>query len=496
MFASSLLSFSLNRISHLLYFACGALCPCFSLSLPPSSLNMQRLLLTLVMLSSKFLDDYFCSNKQWAAIGDLSTRELNMLELHILTLLDFNLNITRDAYDQMSSNLEQADARTTSRAAVGTRQVTAEATAEMIKAAVEEAQAKAEEASSMRSSSGSIPKGPSPREENAVGSQQTTQPQLQGRDQPMPQEPGHFFCPNNQPHGSPERVMQQQPPAAARTPLRAIEISNDVELSSTRFGIPNKKWANSPSKAAARAASRPPQGARSKAPQYYDIPSSPVAPSRHGTPACNIRKLQGDATVEAQEFFDIPTAPMASQSGSGTPVRVQSQSTSTPTARSQYLSSFMNRNDRENDTRVPQQPAVPPPAPPLYFELHPATPRRAPPPSQLANISPWQPQMSMPRKSDISSEPTYAGTPRREYAAPPNALHRAASSPHTSSSSWLPPKGYAPSPDGYLLRRSAASPSVSVPHQHRQVINPGTPSRNEAHSGVPSMTPIKFLQIH
>ena len=45
--------------------------------------NIQRLLLVLMMLASKYLDDYFVSNKQWAMIGDLQTRELNHIEVFL-----------------------------------------------------------------------------------------------------------------------------------------------------------------------------------------------------------------------------------------------------------------------------------------------------------------------------------------------------------------------------------------------------------------------------
>ena len=88
--------------------------------------NIQRLLLTAVMLASKFLDDLFCSNQQvkhtprvcpcarrwsqarltcrrtllqWASIGDLQLREMNELELHMLKLLDFSLSISREIYN-------------------------------------------------------------------------------------------------------------------------------------------------------------------------------------------------------------------------------------------------------------------------------------------------------------------------------------------------------------------------------------------------------------
>ena len=49
--------------------------------------------------AAKFLDDHYASNKQWALVGDLSTRELNTLELAMLSALDFQLFVTREEYN-------------------------------------------------------------------------------------------------------------------------------------------------------------------------------------------------------------------------------------------------------------------------------------------------------------------------------------------------------------------------------------------------------------
>ena len=71
-----------------------------------NAFNIQRLLLTAVMLASKFLDDLYCSNKQWALIGDISTQELNALELHFLSLLRFSVSVSRQEYYAASSALK------------------------------------------------------------------------------------------------------------------------------------------------------------------------------------------------------------------------------------------------------------------------------------------------------------------------------------------------------------------------------------------------------
>jgi len=63
-----------------------------------TSRNLQRLLLVAVMLANKFLDDLYFSNKHWAKIGGLSLQEINGLELTILRLLDWRMQVSRENY--------------------------------------------------------------------------------------------------------------------------------------------------------------------------------------------------------------------------------------------------------------------------------------------------------------------------------------------------------------------------------------------------------------
>jgi hypothetical protein len=71
-----------------------------------TSYNIQRLLLTALLLASKFLDEPHASNRQWALVGDLSVQEMNSMELEMLWLLKFSLNISRDEYDESLRQLE------------------------------------------------------------------------------------------------------------------------------------------------------------------------------------------------------------------------------------------------------------------------------------------------------------------------------------------------------------------------------------------------------
>jgi hypothetical protein len=67
--------------------------------------NMQRLLLTSVMVAAKFLDDLYYSNKHWARIGGLNLQELNTLELKLLFQLSFSLCINREEYQEYLQGL-------------------------------------------------------------------------------------------------------------------------------------------------------------------------------------------------------------------------------------------------------------------------------------------------------------------------------------------------------------------------------------------------------
>ena len=55
------------------------------------------------MVAAKFLDDVYCSNKNWAEVGGIPNAELNNLETEFLFLLSFNLYITREEYDTYAS---------------------------------------------------------------------------------------------------------------------------------------------------------------------------------------------------------------------------------------------------------------------------------------------------------------------------------------------------------------------------------------------------------
>ena len=72
-----------------------------------TSANFQRLFIVAVMSASKFLDDFYYSNKHWAEVGGIQTVELNRLELEFLFRMSFSLHMRREEYDWYAEELHQ-----------------------------------------------------------------------------------------------------------------------------------------------------------------------------------------------------------------------------------------------------------------------------------------------------------------------------------------------------------------------------------------------------
>ncbi|KAK8951635.1 Cyclin-U1-1 [Platanthera zijinensis] len=71
------------------------------------SLNVHRLILTGVMVASKFFDVMPQSNAFYAKVGGVSNDELNKLELELLFLLDFRINMSSHEFESYLSHLEK-----------------------------------------------------------------------------------------------------------------------------------------------------------------------------------------------------------------------------------------------------------------------------------------------------------------------------------------------------------------------------------------------------
>ena len=59
-----------------------------------NSYNCHRIIITLFMLSSKIHEEFYYSNASWAEACGTNTQDINAMEVVILKLLDYNLNIS------------------------------------------------------------------------------------------------------------------------------------------------------------------------------------------------------------------------------------------------------------------------------------------------------------------------------------------------------------------------------------------------------------------
>uniref|UniRef100_A0A7S2J040 Cyclin n=1 Tax=Zooxanthella nutricula TaxID=1333877 RepID=A0A7S2J040_9DINO len=64
-----------------------------------SNLTVHRLLLTGVLIASKVIDDKGEDNASYAAVGGLTTRELNRLEASFLDQLQWRLHVRQQDYE-------------------------------------------------------------------------------------------------------------------------------------------------------------------------------------------------------------------------------------------------------------------------------------------------------------------------------------------------------------------------------------------------------------
>ena len=66
-----------------------------------------RLLITSVVLAIKFNDDQYFTNKHYSRIGGISCRELNKMENRFLKLINYNLHINTEVFEQYSIKLTE-----------------------------------------------------------------------------------------------------------------------------------------------------------------------------------------------------------------------------------------------------------------------------------------------------------------------------------------------------------------------------------------------------
>jgi hypothetical protein len=68
--------------------------------------NIHRLIITSVLLAAKSRDDTYYSNSYYAAVGGITTEELNQLERAFLTLIEFDLFVKPETYTRYLSDMK------------------------------------------------------------------------------------------------------------------------------------------------------------------------------------------------------------------------------------------------------------------------------------------------------------------------------------------------------------------------------------------------------
>jgi len=71
-----------------------------------NSLNVHRLMITSVMLGAKFFDDQYYNNAHFGKVGGVSCKEINLLEIEFVFMINFNLYVETDLFETYSKRLE------------------------------------------------------------------------------------------------------------------------------------------------------------------------------------------------------------------------------------------------------------------------------------------------------------------------------------------------------------------------------------------------------
>ncbi|KAF2075999.1 hypothetical protein CYY_002706 [Polysphondylium violaceum] len=73
-----------------------------------NSMNIHRLVITSLLISTKYLDDIFYNNEFYSQVGGISLREMNSLEVCFLSMMDYTVNCSLDEFEKYSREVEKA----------------------------------------------------------------------------------------------------------------------------------------------------------------------------------------------------------------------------------------------------------------------------------------------------------------------------------------------------------------------------------------------------
>ena len=71
--------------------------------------NMHRLILSAVLLTTKFWEDRFMSNRYFARLGGISLGEMNALEIELLMMLSCDLCIAPEVYSAAEARVARGE---------------------------------------------------------------------------------------------------------------------------------------------------------------------------------------------------------------------------------------------------------------------------------------------------------------------------------------------------------------------------------------------------
>ncbi|KAL8229695.1 hypothetical protein R6Q57_014595 [Mikania cordata] len=69
--------------------------------------NVHRLLITSIMVSSKYVEDINYRNSYFARVGGITTKEINTLELEFLFLMNFRMHVNVSVFESYCCHLER-----------------------------------------------------------------------------------------------------------------------------------------------------------------------------------------------------------------------------------------------------------------------------------------------------------------------------------------------------------------------------------------------------
>ncbi|KAD3069234.1 hypothetical protein R6Q59_016724 [Mikania micrantha] len=69
--------------------------------------NVHRLLITTIMVASKYVEDMNYRNSYFARVGGITTKEMNSLELGFLFLMNFKMHVNLSVFESYCCHLER-----------------------------------------------------------------------------------------------------------------------------------------------------------------------------------------------------------------------------------------------------------------------------------------------------------------------------------------------------------------------------------------------------